>query len=127
MLWKFILQNAEKSLSAGRCQTPALRLVYDNQKEIDNAENKTVYNTLGYFTNMNLPFELNHQFETEDAIVEFLDKTANFNHIYNCSQPTKVYKQPPEPFTTSRLQQTASNEMHFSPKETMKICQSLYE
>jgi DNA topoisomerase-1 len=127
MLWKFILQNAEKSLSAGRCQTPALRLVYDNQSEIDNAENKTVYNTLGYFTNMNLPFELNHQFETEDAIVDFLDKTADFNHIYNCSQPTKVYKQPPEPFTTSRLQQTASNEMHFSPKETMKICQSLYE
>ena len=127
MLWKFILQNAEKSLSAGRCQTPALRLVYDNQKEIDNAENKTVYNTLGYFTNMNLPFELNHQFETEDAIVDFLDKTADFNHIYNCSQPTKVYKQPPEPFTTSRLQQTASNEMHFSPNETMKLCQSLYE
>ena len=127
MLWKFILQNAEKSLSAGRCQTPALRLVYDNQTEIDNAENKTVYNTLGYFTNMNLPFELNHQFETEDGIIDFLDKTADFNHIYNCSQPTKVYKQPPEPFTTSRLQQTASNEMHFSPKETMKLCQSLYE
>ena len=40
ILWKFISQNSEKSLSAGRCQTPALRLVYDNQKEVDGAENK---------------------------------------------------------------------------------------
>ena len=127
ILWKFISQNSEKSLSAGRCQTPALRLVYDNQKEIDGAENKNVYNTIGYFTNMNLPFELNHQFESPDEMVEFLDKTADFNHIYNCSEPTKVYKQPPDPFTPSRLQQTASNECHFSPKETMKLCQSLYE
>ena len=127
ILWKFISQNSEKSLSAGRCQTPALRLVYDNQKEIDAADNKNVYNTIGYFTKMNMPFELNHQFETPDTMVDFLDKTADHNHIFNCSQPAKVYKQPPEPFTTSRLQQTASNECHFSPKETMKLCQSLYE
>ena len=127
ILWKFISQNSEKSLSAGRCQTPALRLVYDNQKEVDGSENKNVYNTIGYFTNMNLPFELNYQFEREEEMVEFLDKTADYNHIFNCSEPTKVYKQPPEPFTTSRLQQTASNEYHFSPKETMKLCQSLYE
>jgi DNA topoisomerase-1 len=127
MLWKFISQNSEKSLSAGRCQSPALRLVYDNQKEIDTADNKKVFNTTGYFTNMNLPFELNHQFEKEDETVDFLDKTADHAHIYLCSQPTKIYKSAPEPFTTSRLQQVASNECHFSPKETMKLCQTLYE
>jgi DNA topoisomerase-1 len=102
-------------------------LVYDNQKEIDNADNKKVFNTTGYFTNMNLPFELNNQFEQEDEIIDFLDKSACHSHIYNCSQPTKVHKSAPEPFTTSRLQQVASNECHFSPKETMKLCQSLYE
>lgn len=129
MLWKFISQNSEKSLSAGRCQTPALRLVYDNQKEIDSADNKKVFNTTGYFTNMNLPFELNHQFEHEEEMIDFLDKTADLGqkHIYVCSQPSKVKKDPPEPFTTSRLQQVASNECHFSPKETMKLCQTLYE
>jgi len=127
ILWKFISQNSEKSLSAGRCQTPALRLVYDNQKEIDASENKKVFNTIGYFTNMNLSFELNHQFDKEDEMVDFLDKTADHNHIYNCSKPIKVYKHQPEPFTTSRLQQVASNEYHFSPKETMKLCQTLYE
>ena len=127
MLWKFISQNSENSLSAGRCQTPALRLIFDNQNEIDHADNKKVYNTIGFFTNMNLPFELNKQFENEEELTDFLESAANFQHIYSCSQPTKVSKSQPEPFTTSRLQQTASNELHLSPKETMKICQVLYE
>jgi len=127
MLWKFISQNSEKSLSAGRCQTPALRLIYDNQKEIDNADNKRVYNTTGFFTNLNLPFELNHQFEKQEELVDFLDSSADFSHVYNCSQPVKTLKSQPEPFTTSKLQQTASNELHFTPKETMKLCQTLYE
>jgi len=127
MLWKFISQNSENSLSAGRCQTPALRLIYDNQTEIDTSDNKKVYNTIGFFTNMNLPFELNKQFENEEETLDFLEGSANFSHLYTCSQPTKVTKNQPEPFTTSRLQQTASNELHFSPKETMKLCQTLYE
>jgi DNA topoisomerase-1 len=127
MLWKFISQNSENSLSAGRCQTPALRLIYDNQNEIDNSDNKKVYNTLGFFTNMNLPFELNKQFENEEDMIDFLEGASVFSHLYSCSQPTKVSRSQPDPFTTSRLQQVASNELHFSPKETMKLCQSLYE
>uniref|UniRef100_A0A6C0DJA8 DNA topoisomerase n=1 Tax=viral metagenome TaxID=1070528 RepID=A0A6C0DJA8_9ZZZZ len=127
VLWKFITSNSENSLSAGRCQTPALRLIYDNQREIESADNKTVYNTMGFFTNMNLPFELNHQIEKEDDLIDFLDGTVDFTHVYNCSHPTKTMKSQPEPFSTSKLQQAASNELHFSPKETMKLCQSLYE
>ena len=129
MLWKYISKNSEKSLSAGRCQTPALRLVYDNQKEINEAKEKEKYNTSGVFTNMNISFELNPQgkFETKDDVIEFLDGSAEFDHIYTCTKPSIVLKKTPEPFTTSRLQQTSSNELHFSPKETMKVCQSLYE
>ena len=129
IMWKLIKKNKENSLSAGRCQTPALRLVYDNDKEIKEIDSKKVYNVTGYFTNLNLPFELspNSTYETEDDIVDFLDGSADFNHIYNCTQPTKVYKEPPEPFTTSRIQQVASNELHYSPKDTMRICQTLYE
>ena len=56
-----------------------------------------------------------------------MDGSADFSHIYNCTQPVKVYKKPPEPFTTSRIQQVASNELHYAPKETMRICQLLYE
>ena len=129
MLWKFISspKGKEFSLSAGRCQTPALKILYDNQKDIDGHDERKVYNTTGYFTNSNIVFELNKQFETDDEITDFLDGSADFSHIYTCSQPVKIFKQPPEPFTTSKLQQVASNELHYAPKETMRICQSLYE
>ena len=129
MLWKFISspKGKEFSLSAGRCQTPALKILYDNQKDINEHDERKVYNTTGYFTNSNIVFELNKQFETDDEITDFLDGSADFSHIYTCSQPVKIFKQPPEPFTTSKLQQVASNELHYAPKETMRICQSLYE
>jgi DNA topoisomerase-1 len=129
MLWKFITKNKENSLSAGRCQTPALRLIYDNDNDIKCCQERKVYNTTGYFTNSNIAFDLSPQgkHESEDEITDFLDGCADFSHIYNCTQPVKVYKKPPEPFTTSRIQQVASNELHYAPKETMRICQLLYE
>jgi len=129
VLWKLVAtpKGKENALSAGRCQTPALKLVYENQQEINKSVERKVYNTTGYFTNSNLPFELNKQIEDEDSLVDFLDESVDFSHIYTCSQPAKVFKQHPEPFTTSRIQQVASNELHYSPKETMRICQLLYE
>jgi DNA topoisomerase-1 len=130
MLWKFITKKSEHSLSAGRCQTPALKIIYDNQKEINDSKmggEKKVYNTVGYFTNSNIAFDLHKQFDTEDDVTDFLEGSIDFRHIYTCSQPVKVSKTPPCPFTTSRLQQTASNELHYSPKETMRLCQKLYE
>jgi DNA topoisomerase-1 len=131
MLWKFITnpKGKDHALSAGRCQTPALRLIYDNDQDIKASEEKKVYNVTGYFTNSNLAFELSPQgkYETEEDIVDFLDESADFSHIYSCSTPTKIFKQQPEPFTTSTLQQAVSNELHWSPKETMRVCQLLYE
>ena len=127
MLWKYIAKNMENSLSAGRCQTPALKLIYDNHVDIQNSPGKNIYTTIGYFTNQNLPFELNKQYENEDSILNFLEESVNFDHMYSCSSPKKIMKPPPEPLTTSRIQQLASNEMHISPKETMRLCQILYE
>jgi DNA topoisomerase-1 len=129
ILWKCITRpkGKENSLSAGRCQTPALKIIYDNYKEIKEVNQKKIYNTIGYFTNSNLPFELNKCFETEDEMTDFLEGSLDFQHIYTCEKPVKVIRTPPEPFTTSRIQQVASNDLHYSPKETMKICQSLYE
>jgi DNA topoisomerase-1 len=74
-----------------------------------------------------LPFELSKEYDNEDALTDFLDGSSLFEHIYSCSEPKKIYKSPPEPFTTSRIQQVASNELHYSPKETMRLCQQLYE
>jgi DNA topoisomerase-1 len=133
-LWKNVSYNSKNALSAGRCQTPALRLLYDNEREIRaNPGNKT-YKVTGYFTNLCIPFELNEDIkatttEEDEEIIKFLEYSAeNVNkHIYTHTNPERTYKTPPEPFTTSRLQQVSSNEMHISPKETMKICQTLYE
>ena len=127
ILWKYISKHSESSLSAGRCQTPALKIIYDNQKEIDEAEERKVYNSTGYFTSQMIPFELSKEFEKEEEVIDFLNASSEYKHIYNCSKPIKTYKSQPEPFTTSRIQQVASNELHYSPKETMKICQKLYE
>jgi DNA topoisomerase-1 len=131
MLWKFIAspKGKDNSLSAGRCQTPALRIIYENEKELEKVEERKVYNTTGYFTNLNIGFDLSPQgsFETEDSMTDFLEGSIAFKHTYTCSSPVKVFKSQPEPFTTSRIQQVASNELHYSPKETMRLCQNLYE
>ena len=129
MLWKFINKNKDNSLSAGRCQTPALKLVYDNDEDIKKTEEKKVYNVTGFFTNSNIMFDLSPQgkYETEDDVTDFLEGSSEFPHIYTCSSPVKTFKKQPEPFTTSTLQQTSSNELHYTPKETMRICQALYE
>ena len=132
-LWEHVSRNTKTGLSAGRCQTPALRIVYDNQKDIDASPGKKVYNTTGYFTQMNLGFSLNHSFEiigfnTEvNTMEKFLEESAEYDHMYNCSKPKQTTKTPPSPFTTSSLQQRASSELNISPKETMSICQKLYE
>jgi DNA topoisomerase-1 len=131
ILWKCISspKGKEYALSAGRCQTPALRIIYENEQDIKNTEERKVYNVIGYFTNLNIGFELfpPNKYETEDKLTFFLDNSSSFSHVYNCSNPVKVYKKQPEPFTTSTLQQSASNELHYSPKETMMVCQVLYE
>ena len=132
ILWKFVsTAKGKNALSAGRCQTPALRLIYDNEQDIKTAEERKVYNVTGYFTNANIAFDLNQNYDTEDKLIDFLEPVADLdkgdNLIYTCSQPVKVFKKGPQPFTTSRIQQVASNELHYSPKETMRVCQILYE
>jgi len=127
VLWKYISSNNKSSLSAGRCQTPALRLVYDNYNNIKNNPGKECYNITGYFTKMNFPFTLSNTFESKENVEEFLEETVNHSHIFTKSTPEQVTRKPPEPFTTSTLQQKASSILHYSPKETMRLCQVLYE
>jgi DNA topoisomerase-1 len=132
LLWKYIAYNSKNALSAGRCQTPALRLLYDNEKEIRSNPGTKAYKITGYFTNQCIPFELNQDIPTanqDEPVLDFLEYSANNanNHIYTRTNPERTFKTPPQPFTTSRLQQVSSNELHVSPKETMKICQKLYE
>jgi DNA topoisomerase-1 len=126
-LWKNISWNSKTGLSAGRCQTPALRLIYENQKEIDASPGEICYEVTGYFTSKNLDFQLNNSFKEEKEVKEFLELSLQHDHIYSCSKPRKASRSAPTPLTTSVIQQQASNLLKISPKETMKICQKLYE
>ena len=127
VLWQNITQKSSHGLSAGRCQTPALRIIYDNECDIANAPGKKVYNTIGYFTDRVIQFTLQKHHDSEESMEGFLTETVNYDHKFTCSKPKQTTKNPPCPYTTSAIQQAASNEMHISPKDTMKILQTLYE
>lgn len=127
LLWKAIVINSKNSLSAGRCQTPALRLVYDNYKEIKDSPGTLSFNSCGYFTSKNIEFVLTKNHNSHDEINEFLELSINYEHILSKSEEKKVIQTPPEPFSTSTLQQAASNTLQMSPKDTMNYAQKLYE
>jgi DNA topoisomerase-1 len=127
LLWKYIVANTKNSLSAGRCQTPALRLVYDNYKEIIESPGKMSFNSSGYFTPQNILFSLNYNHNSHEEIKEFLRISKTHDHILSKEKEKEIQKAPPQPFTTSSLQQSANNIMHCSPKETMALAQKLYE
>ena len=127
LLWKYIVSNSKNALSAGRCQSPALRLVYDNYKEIQESPGKLSFNSCGYFTSKNIQFTLNKNFDSHDTIKDFLEQSKTHKHSLTKAKERELIKNPPVPFTTSGLQQAANNNMHISPKDTMMLAQKLYE
>ena len=129
VLWKkFFCSGKNKSgLSAGRCQTPALRLVYENQQTIDDAAGTKAFEIRGYFTDKNLEYRLNYDFKSNEKTEKFLCDSVDFEHKIQSNKKTNSIRKAPSPFSTSSLQQRASNELHFSPKRTMQIAQKLYE
>ena len=127
LLWKYIVSNTKNALSAGRCQTPALRLVYDNYKEILESPGKLSFNSCGYFTSKNIQFTLNKNFDSHDTIKDFLEQSKTHKYSLTKAKERELIKNPPVPFTTSGLQQAANNNMHISPKDTMILAQKLYE
>ena len=127
-LWKHIHNSKTNGLSAGRCQTPALRLVYDNNQLIrDGGEPETKYKTTGYFFAKQIPFVLNHDFIEKSKLCKFLELSKTFEHKLAIDSPKDSIRQPPKPFNTSNLLQHASNVLNMSPKETMNHCQTLYQ
>lgn len=124
-LWSHVAGSA---LSAGRCQTPALRLIYDNQCAIDAAaEGRMVFETVGYFTKLNLKYDLNKGHDADEACSAFLHASAAFKHVIRAPEIRPFSRAAPQPLTTCSLQQQASNELNLSPADTMTAGQHLYE
>lgn len=127
LLWKNITKSNVTGLSAGRCQTPALRLVYENYLQVKNNQGKECYTVTGYFTSKNFAYKLDKSIDSREKVESFLEESVNFDHTIHILEPKESIRKPPEPLTTSSLQQKANNELHFSPKMTMSIAQTLYE
>lgn len=130
LLWRYVSSNRENPLSAGRCQTPALRLIYDNDmaaresEGVDAAASAPTYRVSGYFTTRAIPFELQTPDVGNDPTAFLTSEHAAADHRYEGhSEPKTGPHAPPRPFTTSRLQQAAGGGV----KETMKNAQTLYE
>ena len=142
ILWKrftYSKNNGKSgSLSAGRCQIPCLRLVYDNHIAIHNhltGENAadSAYHVYGRFTSKNVKFELEQTFNTREAASNMLNmvvsqsQTDCMAHIFTREDPYESVVSPPKPLNTSRLQQAYSNEYSMTPSDTMSSAQRLYE
>ena len=127
LLWNHICSYYSKGLSAGRCQSPALRLVYDNAKEINDCKGEQTNSIYGYFTKLNLKFTLNKTINCESELARFFNEINDFSFIFK-KEPEKIQNvDPPTPFTTSLLQQKSNSLLNMSPKDTMSNCQKLYE
>jgi DNA topoisomerase-1 len=127
ILWSNITRRHKTSLSAGRCQTPALKLVYDNYLEIKQSSSELKYKIFGTFTNLNLKFELNKEYKEKEEVVFFLELCKEYQFTYGGMTTNETRRSSPEPLSTSRLQQISSNILNLSPKDTMKYAQELYE
>ena len=125
LLWKYIYNNKTNGLSAGRCQTPALRLVYEN--EMEKTDMITKYRVKGSFFSLNMMFELNKTFSTSDDVAAFLAMSKPFQHLLSVLPSRATTKHPPKPFNTSTLLQVANSVLGYSPKRTMDVCQKLYQ
>jgi DNA topoisomerase I len=118
-------------LSAGRCQTPALRLIYENAVENDKKKKDALEQSIQgtFFSHPSTTLmKLSKRFLycTNDCM-EFLEESKTFSHILSLGKIVEKSKEPAPPLNTSRLLQVASSQLHLSPKMTMQYCQQLYQ
>ena len=114
-------------LSAGRCQTIALRLIYD--RFLVKKPNEYDYSITGhFFEKYHIPFRFhsNRSF-SKDSLHDFFDKSKQHRHFITMSDKKDVFKSAPSPLNTAKLLQTSSDTLSYSPKKTMFIAQKLYQ
>jgi len=124
LLWKYI-QFGKSTLSAGRCQTPALRVIYDNHIEIEKNKAEFIHSIYGEFNDHK--YQLNKSFIHNDDVKSFISSSIHHVHIIDNKSEKETVKTPPQPFITSSLQQKSHSRLNYSPKTTMMLCQNLYE
>jgi DNA topoisomerase-1 len=126
LLWRHVCRNNENALSAGRCQTPALKLVYDNEQKAKETPTKKHRIQAAFFP-QNTIFTLDQEFEDDAQVEKFLTESKSWPHIFVAGEQRLAERAPPKPYNTSALLQAANNMMRLGAKETMAACQTLYQ
>ncbi len=127
VLWKKIMP----SLSAGRVQSVAVRLIVEREREIIHFNEKNYFKVSALFilpdSKTIIKADLNKRYNTEEEANAFLESLKEAIFTIEDIQKKPAKKSPAPPFTTSTLQQEASRKLGFPVGMTMSVAQKLYE
>jgi len=125
ILWK----KVRPSLSAGRVQSVAVRLIVEREREVMNFKSVSNYRVVANFVsgNSTVKAELNKKFASHEEAKAFLKKCETSDFVIDSVETKPTKKSPSAPFTTSTLQQEAARKLGFSVAQTMVVAQRLYE
>jgi DNA topoisomerase I len=124
-----VWQKVPGGKSAGRVQSPAVRLLVEREREIADFNGKSKFKVTAIFThNENeIKAELPNRFDTEEEANEFLESLIGAKFTVSDIKTTPGKRNPAAPFTTSTLQQEANAKLGFGSKATMAAAQKLYQ
>ena len=126
VLWK----KVKPGLSAGRVQSVAVRLIVEREKEIREFKPIPSYKVEGVFTNLEkqeISAKLKKDFTKEQDAEDFLNQVQNIDFKVLNIDVKPAQRSASAPFTTSTLQQEASNRLGYGVTTTMRVAQRLYE
>jgi DNA topoisomerase-1 len=129
VLWK----KVRPSLSAGRVQSVAVRLLVDREREIIAFKSTTYYRVVAQFYEAQstervlFKAELSTRFESKEQAEAFLRSCVEATFTVNRVDEKPAQRYPAPPFTTSTLQQEAGRKLGMSVSQTMSVAQHLYE
>jgi len=130
VLWK----KLKPSLSAGRVQSVAVRLIVEREKEIENFKSENSFKITAVFQvkdaegkSVDLKADLDTRFKTKEEAEAFLESCKGKEFSITDIQTKPVKRSPAPPFTTSTLQQEAARKLGFAVSQTMMVAQHLYE
>ena len=127
VLWK----KVKPSLSAGRVQSVAVRLIVEREREINRFKSTAAFKVVALFSTGKqkelFRAELPQRFDEAAQAEEFLQACLNATFTVKSLETRPTKRNPAAPFTTSTLQQEASRKLGFSVSRTMSVAQKLYE
>src|SRR6185312_6060316 len=125
VLWK----KVKPSLSAGRVQSVAVRLIVDREREINKFKSEAAFKIAALFGKGREAFkaELGERFGKQEDAEKFLQDCLGADFEVKSLETRPAKRAPAAPFTTSTLQQEASRKLGYSVARTMQVAQKLYE